>query len=74
MKEDNQVDFEIDSVYRKLQRHLNTLPIGYPDTKSGVELRLLKYVFSPEEAEIATKLRFIPDPIEAIYRRVKKKV
>jgi electron transport complex protein RnfB len=74
LKEDNQVDFEIDSVYRKLQRHLNTLPIGYPETKSGVELRLLKYVFSPEEAEIATKLRFIPDPIEAIYRRVKKKV
>ena len=74
LKEDNQVDFDADSIYRKLQRHLNTLPIGYPETKSGVELRLLKHVFSPEEAEIATKLRFIPDPIEAIYRRVKKKV
>jgi len=61
-------------IYRKLQKHLNTLPIGYPKTESGVEIRLLKHIFTPEEAEIATKLRFIPDPIESIYRRVKKKV
>ncbi|TFG02408.1 MAG: 4Fe-4S dicluster domain-containing protein [Promethearchaeota archaeon] len=74
MKEDSNISVETDSIYRKLQRHLNTLPIGYPKTESGVELRLLKYVFTPKEAEIAIKLRFIPDPIEAIYRRVKKKV
>ncbi len=63
-----------EAIYRKLQEHLNTLPIGYPKTESGVEIRLLKHVFTPKEAVIATKLRFIPDPIEAIYRRVKKKV
>ena len=35
--------------YRKLQEHLDTLPIGYPATESGVELRILEFLFSPEE-------------------------
>jgi len=74
LNENSDLFTETDSIYRKLQRHLNTLPIGYPKTESGVELRLLKYVFTPKEAEVATKLRFIPDPIEAIYRRVKRKI
>ena len=26
-------------IYRELQQHLHTLPVGYPATKSGVELR-----------------------------------
>jgi ferredoxin len=61
-------------IYRKLQEHLDRFPIGYPATESGVELRLLEHVFTPKEAEIAINLRFIPEPIEKIYRRVKKKV
>lgn len=74
LKESSNKTYENEDIYRQLQRHLNKLPIGYPKTDSGVELRLLKHVFTPKEAEIAIKLRFIPDPIEAIYRRVKKKV
>jgi len=60
------------NIYRKLQRHLDTLPIGYPATDSGVEIRILKFLFTPEEAEIALNMRFIPEPIKNIYRRVKK--
>jgi len=59
-------------IYRKLQQHLDTLPIGYPATESGVEIRILKFLFTPEEAEIALNMRFIPEPIKNIYRRVKK--
>jgi len=58
--------------YRKLQQRLDTLPIGYPATKSGVELRILKALFTPKEAEIAVKMGFIPESVEKIYRRVKK--
>ncbi|MFC1530082.1 hypothetical protein ACFL6R_05130 [Gemmatimonadota bacterium] len=29
---------------RELQKHLNTMPVGYPATRSGVELKLLKAV------------------------------
>jgi hypothetical protein len=60
------------SVYRKLQQHLDKLPIGYPATESGVEIRVLKHLFTPKEAEIATKLRMLPESIKHIYRRVRK--
>ncbi|NHJ20812.1 MAG: 4Fe-4S ferredoxin [Candidatus Lokiarchaeota archaeon] len=59
-------------IYRKLQQHLDTLPIGYPATESGIEIRILKFLFSPTEAEIALNMRFIPEPIKNIYRRVKR--
>ncbi len=45
-----------DIVYRKLQRYLDSLPIDYPETESGVEIRILKSLFTPQEAEIALKL------------------
>jgi NAD-dependent dihydropyrimidine dehydrogenase PreA subunit len=60
------------NTYRKLQQHLDTLPIGFPATESGVEIRILKFLFSPMEAEIALNMRYIPEPIKKIYRRVKK--
>ena len=44
-------------VYRDLQKHLDRLPISYPSTESGVEIRILKHLFTPEEAKIA--LQFI---------------
>jgi len=31
------------AIYRNLQEHLNNLPIGFPPTKSGVELKLLNF-------------------------------
>ncbi|MCK4779024.1 MAG: hypothetical protein KAT57_02505, partial [Candidatus Lokiarchaeota archaeon] len=45
-------------VYRQLQQTLDEMPIGFPPTKSGVEIRLLKRLFTPEEAKIASKLKF----------------
>jgi len=29
---------EADEVYRKLQEHLDHMPVGFPATESGVEL------------------------------------
>jgi electron transport complex protein RnfB len=49
-----------DDIYRKLQEHLNQHPMGYPATKSGVEINLLKKLFEEEEAKIA--LAIIPKP------------
>ena len=42
--------------YRRLQEHLDRMPIGYPATKSGVEISLLKTIFTPEEAGVTTHL------------------
>ena len=40
-------------VYRTLRRHLHKQPIGYPSTRSGVEIRILKKIFTPLHASIA---------------------
>jgi len=63
---------EQNDVYRNLQKHLDKMPVGYPPTESGVDLRLLKHLFDPEEAELALKLSFMPEPLEKIYGKVKK--
>jgi len=59
-------------IYRDLQKHLDKLPVGYPSTESGVEIRLLKYFFTPEEAKVATYLSITPEPVTRIYERAKK--
>ena len=58
------------NVYRELQQHLDKLPIGFPATDSGVEIRLLKMLFTPEEAEVTTKLSIVYETLEEIYERV----
>jgi len=63
---DNKAD-----VYRNLQKHLDNMPVGYPATKSGVELRLLKFLFTPEQAEIALGLDHKFRTVEQIHERVK---
>lgn len=59
-------------IYRELQKHMDTLPVGFPATESGVEIRILKRFFTPREAEVALGLGFIPQPLDAIYARVGK--
>ncbi|MGQ9722356.1 MAG: ATP-binding protein [Candidatus Jordarchaeum sp.] len=61
-----------DKVYSELQKHLDKMPIGYPATQSGVELRVLKFIFTPEQAKIATKLNWEYEPLETIYNRFDK--
>jgi Na+-translocating ferredoxin:NAD+ oxidoreductase subunit B len=57
-------------VYRRLQKHLDALPVAYPATESGVELRILKRLFTPDEAEVALALSAAPEPVDKIQRRV----
>ncbi|MBE2223324.1 MAG: 4Fe-4S ferredoxin, partial [Anaerolineae bacterium] len=38
-------------IYQQLAHHLDDLPAGYPATESGVELRILRRLFTPAEAE-----------------------
>jgi ferredoxin len=61
-----------ETVYRRLQQHLDQMPVGFPATDSGVELRLLEHLFTPEEAGMALHLGAFPEPIEKIHGRAKK--
>jgi electron transport complex protein RnfB len=52
----------IDNVYRKLAQRLDDIPNGFPATESGIELRLLAKIFTPEEAALASVMRLAPEP------------
>jgi len=60
--------------YRKLQEHLDKMPVGYPATKSGVEINLLKAVFTPEQARIATHLDYKHKTVDQIFKTAKEEV
>ena len=59
-------------LYKRLARFLDDLPGGYPATDSGVELRILKRLYTPEEAELAMSLSMIPEEAFAIAERAGK--
>lgn len=56
--------------YRLLAGRLDNLPNGFPPTKDGTELRLLAYLFTPEEASLAAQLRLGAETSEKIERRL----
>lgn len=62
---------EENDVYQKLAKHLRRMPIDYPPTQSGVEIRILKYCFTPKEAAVALLLGVLPEPLKVISRRLK---
>ncbi len=59
----------MENVYKKLAAHLDRTPSGFPETESGVELRILKQLFTEEEAELALSLVMMPEPVGAIANR-----
>src|SRR5512137_1335330 len=56
-------------VYHRLARHLDDLPGGFPSTESGVELRILQRLFTPEDAELALALTLLTEEPRVIARR-----
>jgi Pyruvate/2-oxoacid:ferredoxin oxidoreductase delta subunit len=59
-------------IYRQLQRHLDKMPVPFPETKSGVEIRLLKHLFNEEEAWVALQLSAVPESVDKILGRFTK--
>ena len=62
-----------DDLYRALQRHLDRMPVPYPATESGVELSILRRLFSPDDARLALLLGMIPEALATIHRRAGRK-
>jgi len=58
-----------DDIYRKLAQHLGSLPGGFPATEARVEMRILRRLFTPEEAELALHLTLMPKEPRVIARR-----
>jgi len=56
--------------YKRLAERLNELPHGYPPTEDGVELRVLEWLFTPEEAALAAQLRLTKETPAEIAQRI----
>ena len=49
-----------EAIYQRLAKHLDDLPGGFPRSESGVEMRILRRLFTEEEAELAPHLTMRP--------------
>ncbi len=59
---------EIDA-YERLAKFLDDLPAGFPASQSGVELRILRKLFTPQEANLAIHLALIAEEARVIAIR-----
>ena len=57
-------------VYKKLAGKLDLMPNRFPATESGVEIRLLEKIFSPEEAALAAEMFYEKQSVSEIASRV----
>ena len=62
---DNSID-----IYERLATALEALPHGFARTESGVEIKLIKMAFTPEEVGLAGQLTRFPETAAAIATRV----
>ena len=58
-----------DPFYYKLAEHLDKLPGGFAPSKIGAHIRLLKKLFTPEEAELATHLTLKQEDAKTIANK-----
>jgi electron transport complex protein RnfB len=58
-----------EAIYESLANALNRLPNGYPRTDSGVEILILKKIFTAEEAALAALLGREPESSDSIAAR-----
>ncbi|MFO7962766.1 MAG: 4Fe-4S binding protein [Desulfobacterales bacterium] len=60
-----------ENIYQHLREFLDKLPGGFPATPEGIEIEILKILFTPEQAELATKLTYDLEEISDIANRLK---
>jgi Na+-translocating ferredoxin:NAD+ oxidoreductase subunit B len=58
-------------IYQILASHLDSLPGGFPSTEGGVELRILRRLFSMDEAKLASYVSLLPEPARVIALRAR---
>ena len=57
-------------IYERLADAQEALPHGFPRTPSGVEMKLIKMAFTPEEVALAGQLTRFPETAAEIAKRV----
>ncbi len=58
-------------VYQNLAEFLDTFPQRFPvNTESGIELKILKHIFTPDEARMFMQLKPLPETAQQIAARI----
>ncbi len=58
--------------YEKLASVLDTIPNGYPPADDGSHLKVLEWIFTPEEAELASQLKLRGETLDEISTRLNR--
>jgi electron transport complex protein RnfB len=61
---------QLSDEYRQLAAQLDALPKGFPATPDGLELAVLAYLFTPEEAALVAQMRLTPETPAALAARL----
>ncbi len=59
----------MDNIFVTLRDFLNSMPNGFPPAKSGIDIEILKTIFTEEEADLFMKLKFNFETPEQISKR-----
>jgi len=60
----------MNDVYHRLRERMDELSTGYPKTESGVEIRILKKLFTEKEADLFYQLSPIGETAEDVAKRL----
>ena len=59
-----------EDIYIRLREFMDTMPSGFPATPNGVEIKILKKLFTPKQAELTMKLSKEPEEVREIAERI----
>jgi electron transport complex protein RnfB len=57
-------------IYYDLRKQLDQYSVGFPETESGVEMKILEKLFSEEEAELYLNLSMMLETSESVAKRI----
>ncbi|MCK5266232.1 MAG: hypothetical protein KAR03_11550, partial [Candidatus Thorarchaeota archaeon] len=58
--------------YEQLAAVLDKIPNGFPAVEDGTHLRILEWIYTPEEAELTCKLKLRGETSEEIATRINR--
>jgi ferredoxin/predicted transcriptional regulator len=62
----------MDELYEQLRRKLDTMAVGFPETKDKIEIAILKRLFSEKDAELFLHLSAMPEKVDDIAKRTNR--
>ncbi|MHA2245021.1 MAG: ATP-binding protein [Candidatus Hodarchaeales archaeon] len=56
--------------FEKLAKTLNKIPNGFTNTKDDIHLKVLKWIFTEDEADLASKMKLMGETLEELSSRL----